>query len=334
MFMMPMPPTRATPRRWHRGGWTWCGWFPPPNRRRRQVAQVEVVLHALPQAVALARSRPDALSTRGMASSKRPDHNHPHRSLEGRAEDLALGGGERNDDRVVLVAAVQVLALAAEDADDHEGFCWMRKVLLTGSSSPKRFCAAVLPTRATRVAERTSESPKAAPPAMVQARASGILGCPHHLGAPVVGAIDHLPGSLVHRRHVPTTPSSSAMASASATLRGGGAGAAARTPGGEGAGKHDEEVAAHGGHRLLHGELGALADGHHDDHGADADHHAEHGQAVRSRLAPRLARQASESMAFSTAPPPAAGRWAGRRRVGRRGNAPGAWRGRRCRPRG
>jgi hypothetical protein len=62
-----------------------------------------------------------------------------------------------------------------------------------------------------------------------------------------------------------------------------------------GAGEDDEQVGAHGADRLLDGELRALADGHHEHHGADADHHAEHGQAVRIlRLAP-MASQASPS---------------------------------------
>ena len=43
----------------------------------------------------------------------------------------------------------------------------------TGSSVPNRFCAVVLPISATRVDERTSDSPKAAPLAIVHARASG-----------------------------------------------------------------------------------------------------------------------------------------------------------------
>ena len=57
-----------------------------------------------------------------------------------------------------------------------KGFCWMRMVLPIGSSSPNRFSATVLPMIATRVAERTSESPKPAPLTMFQARASRYSG--------------------------------------------------------------------------------------------------------------------------------------------------------------
>ena len=63
--------------------------------------------------------------------------------------------------------------------------------------------------------------------------------------------------------------------------------AAAHASCGERAGKHDEQVAAHRADRLLHGVLRALPDGHHDDHGADADHHAEQRAAERQRLARR-----------------------------------------------
>jgi hypothetical protein len=44
------------------------------------------------------------------------------------------------------------------------------------------------------------------------------------------------------------------------------------------AGEDDEDVAAHRADGLRHGVLRALADGHHQHHGADADHHAEHGE--------------------------------------------------------
>ena len=57
-----------------------------------------------------------------------------------------------------------------------------------------------------------------------------------------------------------------------------GARAEAQAAGGAGAGQHDEQVAAHGGNRLVHRRLGPLPNGQHQHHGGHADHHAEHGQ--------------------------------------------------------
>ena len=50
----------------------------------------------------------------------RLDHDHAHRTEERRTEHLALGRGQRNDHRIVLIPAVQVLPLAAEHADHDE----------------------------------------------------------------------------------------------------------------------------------------------------------------------------------------------------------------------
>jgi hypothetical protein len=112
-------------------------------------------------------------SSAGMTSADAGlDQDLPHRALEGGAEDLALGGGERHHHQVVLVAPVQVLALGRQNAEHGEGRLADAEGLADRVFVAEQVLATVRPSTATRVAARRSESVKALPSAIGQERAS------------------------------------------------------------------------------------------------------------------------------------------------------------------
>ena len=86
-----------------------------------KVAQEEIVIHALAYPVPLAQQighgffhfRHDFLGG-GL------HHHHAYRTRKLRTVDLALRGGERNDDGVILVAPIHALAFERQSAENDE----------------------------------------------------------------------------------------------------------------------------------------------------------------------------------------------------------------------
>src|SRR3990172_8057271 len=248
MFMMPMPPTSSDTE---------------AMALAQEVADLLLGLLHITALLDLDRDRPDGAGV-GLAHS----------------QNLLLGGGEGDQDRIVLVLAPRVLALPVEDADDGEG----------DLADPDD------------LAERIGIGEEVLDHRLAQ---QGHLGGPinvllgeglarHHRplprlevlrcdpledGGPVEVAIDDLTAAA-HGRRGRLDVRDLTHDGPGVFLGDGELGAVAQAHAARrrGPGEHDDEVGAEALDLLGHAGLGAGADRDHGDHRPHADDDAEHGE--------------------------------------------------------
>ena len=166
MFMMPMPPTSsetdAIARQQHRhdlratASWA-C-------EHLGEVADAEVVVLAGLEAVALAQQladlRPRPPPSGAASRTLTRDRPTARRLAWFVAEHLLLGGGERDQDEVVLVLAPGGLALAARARRSTVNGTFLIRIDLAerDRASPNRFCADGLAERAATLAAPSTSS--------------------------------------------------------------------------------------------------------------------------------------------------------------------------------
>src|SRR5436309_1397004 len=265
-----------------------------------EVANAEVVVDAVGETMALAQElRHVPLRRRhGLCRCGLGDHE-AHAALELTAEELPLGGGDRDQDGVILVPAVQALPLGSEGAHHN---VW---ALADPDGLPDRILVAEqvlhhgLPEQGdlrcrthVRIVERQSRGQT--PVAHVEEAWRGA----QHVGPPVVRPVDDLGSAGQDRHH---------RADGGHLFQGvripeGQGGDVARTEphatGGGGTREDDEQVAAHGDDGPVHQVPGPLPDGEHHDDRDHPDHHCQPGergaQPVCAHRLPGFAQQGAD----------------------------------------
>ena len=207
------------------------------------------------------------------------DHDEPHHAGELVAEDLPLARGQGDQGGIVLITAIQTLALGREHADHQEravldAHGLADRVLLAEQvldhGLPQHHDAGGRAHIVIGEAGARHDGPIAH---VEDGRGRG----PDHRG-PVVGAVDDL--RIVRRdgRHGGHLRQFVDGLGIGGGQRGHSATAHADAARGGGPGQHDEQIAPHRGDRLRHHRLRPLPHRQHQYHRPHADDHAEHGQ--------------------------------------------------------